>query len=423
MGFNTHRHPSKISDRPPSIKPLELDETPLINRWSLIGKSKTSPTHAPKPSISSPYGFRKLDATEPQRQGLKPLRLGPVVLRESPVPPEMQGGDRTPPKAPQDQGESTEDLLEHNGRPRSYRLNRDTPFQRCQQRSSTVWPLPPAPAASEGDERVITFDDQRAARPRMISRSSSGSLRRIPSGDVSSGSSISSRPSNERMRPRRKRSQQFSRKSGADQDDEELEKEVMELNTIVEERRAENSKSNPSDQHVAAVAPAMRVRARAETLDAIGSAFSRPVTAQSHHRAQPPDHSISQQPTLRRSASATLRTSSRVSGWLSGLLPTSSTTQLPTTQPFYKCQPRPPGLPRTHSNTSLYSSASDPSSPSLTAASSPTSKGHSRSHTGESRITPLSPAMPTTCYDSEGTKVEERWPVIMTPTSQVGLAL
>lgn len=425
VGFNTYRHhPSRISDRPPSIKPLELDETPLISRWSLIGKSKPSPTHAPKPSISSPYGFRKLDVTEPQRQGLKPLKLGPVVLRESPVPPEMQGGDRTPLKTTQDHGESTEDLLEHNGRPRSYRLNRDTPFQRCQQRSSTVWPLPPPPPAAvvaEPDERATTYDEQRATRPRMVSRSSSGSLRRSPSGDVSSGSSISSRPSNERIRPRRKRSQQFSRKSGADQDDEDLEKEVMELNTIVEERRAENSRGNTSDQHVAAIAPSMKVRARAETLDAIGSAFSRPLTAQSHHRTQPSDISISQQPTLRRSASATLRTSSRVSGWLSGIFPASSTAHTPGGQPFYKCQPRPRTLQRSQSENSMCSSGSDMDSPSLTAASSPTSKGHSRSHTGESRILPISPA--STAYEIDGRKVEDRWPVIMTPTSQVGLAL
>jgi hypothetical protein len=64
-------------------------------------------------------------------------------------------------------------------------------------------------------------------------------------------------------------------------------------------------------------------------------------------------------------------------------------------------------------------------SPSLTAASSPTTKGHSRSHTGESRITPVSPA--TTFrghgYTDEKKLRDDMWPTVMTPTSHVGLAL
>ncbi|KAK5175544.1 uncharacterized protein LTR77_000683 [Saxophila tyrrhenica] len=424
-----YRHRSHVSERPPSIKPLDFDEAPLINRWSLLAnRPKHQPGHAARPSISSPYAFRRIDQTEAQRLSLVPLRLGPVVLRESPVPPELHSpverpADKT---VKHERSESTEDLLPVDGRPQSYRAHRDSPFTRCQQRSSTVGPLPqpPQPAAIATEQRAAVFHEQRATRPSLSSRSSSSSLRRANGGDVSVASSLSSRPSNERMRPKRKRSQQSIRRGGSGNEDQELEKEVMELNTIVEERRAEAARTGTPDQHVAAIAPRMQVRARAETLNDIGSAFSRPITAQSYYRTPMASDTAVERPVLRRSASATLRASSRVSGWLSGIFPSASVSHLPSSEPFYKCQSSPRPLQRSVSHNSICT-LTESESPSLTAASSPTTKGHSRSHTGESRVTPLSPA-PTLCgygeLDAKKGK-EDHWPVVMTPTSQVGLAL
>ncbi len=401
-----------------------------MNRWSLLAnRPRHSPGHAPRPSISSPYGFRRLDQTDAQRQSLVPLRLGPVVLRESPVPPEARSPveSSSARNAVHERSSSTEDLLVESERPQSYRINRDSPFNRYQQQSSTVWPLqPPPPAAVESEHRTVEFQEQRAARPAVSSRSSSSSLRRA--NEASTPSSLSSRPSHERMRPKRKRSQQSVRRSGSDIDDQELEKGVMELNTIVEERRAEAARGSTPDHHIAAIAPTMQVRARAETLDAIGSGLARPLTAQAFSHDPMRSEPATERPVLRRSASTTLRTSSRVSGWLSGIFPSASSSHLPSGEPFYKCQPRPRLPQRSLSENSICSSVAESESPSLTVASSPTSKGHSRSHTGESRLTPLWP--PATYHDPHSygeldvrKAREDHWPVVMTPTSQVGLAL
>jgi hypothetical protein len=422
--FQQPRHNTRVSDRPPSIKPLDLGEDTLMNRWSLIlGRPKPAVTHNSKPSISAPYGFRRLDATEAQRTSLVPLRLGPVVLRESPVPPDTHSPkDELPAKSfSHERSDSTEDLLPEDEPPRSYRTNRDTPFERCQQRSSTMWPLPPA-TSPVAEQPKYTFEEQRAPAPTISSRSSSSSLRRSGAGEGSAASSLSSRPSNGSLKLKRKRSVQSMRKAGAEVEDAELEREVMELNTIVEERRNDATRGNSPEHHVAAIAPSMQVRARAETLDAIGSAFSRPLTAQSNYRNPRPSVTVPERPVLRRTTSATVGTTSRVSGWLSGIFPSN---QQATNEPFYKCQPPPRLLQRSHSEMSVRTSVTEMESPSLTAASSPTTKGHSRSHTGESRITPISPA---TTYNGYGFGDErygkdELWPTVMTPVSQVGVAL
>lgn len=208
------------------------------------------------------------------------------------------------------------------------------------------------------------------------------------------------------------------RKPFAESGDLDSDKEVLELNTIVEERRAEATREMQGEQHVAAIAPTMQIRARSETLDAIGSALGRPLTAQANYRVPPPLET-KPRPVARRSTSA----GSRVSGWLSGMLTSHSVAHLPSNEPFYKCQSNAPALRRSHSEASIRTCLTEMDSPSLTAASSPTSKGHSRSHTGESRITPLSPA---TIYNGGHGGVAEKmvelpWPT--SPTSAVGLAL
>ena len=284
-----------------------------------------------------------------------------------------------------------------------------------------MWPLPPQPVHLDAEPIIIPAGERHPGRPSLGSRSrSSGSLRR--NGRERSVSSTTSRPSSERQRAKRKRSFQSVRRTLGD-DDEDVEKEIVELNTIVEERRAETAREDTPEQHVAAVAPSMQIRARYETLDAIGSALSRPITSRNDHWPSTSLHS-SPEWDVRRSTSNN-RVSTRVSGWLSGIFPSPSATQLPSGELFYKCQPPPRPVRRSYSESSIISAPTEIDSPSLTAASSPTSRGHSRSHTGESRMTPLTPAVMYAGYGDFGeTKpVYDYWTTAMTPANQVGLAI
>ena len=120
-----HRHrPSDAPDRPPSLKPLDLGETTLLPRWSWNARQKQS--HVTRPSISAPYQFRRLDNTDAQSQSLVPLRLGPVILRESPVPPESNSPTTVRPSNAnhRERSDSREDLLSQTERRQSYRMNR-----------------------------------------------------------------------------------------------------------------------------------------------------------------------------------------------------------------------------------------------------------------------------------------------------------
>ena len=312
--------------------------------------------------------------------------------------------------------DSTQGLLLQSKR-ESYRSHRDTPFQRCQQLSSTALSTKTSASSLDSSHQHSTQHspavEQLPYRPPISRGSSSSSLRKQAQETRA--------PSAERNRLTRKRSLQSVRKSSTDVGDGTVDREILELNTIVEERRAELPRpQSPPTQHIAAIAPTMAMRARSETLDAIGSALARPLTARdATHIAEVFD------PPPKRARPSTARTSTRVSGWLSGLLPAiSTTTQSAAQEPFYQCKL--PALRRTHSEASIRTSTASVTeldSPSLTAASSPTTKGHSRSLTAESRLTPISP--PSTVYDYEMNEnkkdAEEHWP-LSTSRSQVGLA-
>lgn len=412
---------STVGERPPSLKPLDFGESSLLGRWNHQSHTKA---HTPRPTIGAPYSFRRLDQTESQSQSLVPLRLGPVILRESPIP---DTDLPTPPKqihSPTAHGrsESTQDLLNDAEKRQSYRAVRETPFQRCQQRSSSSTPvhlqnvqMPPVESSP--------IEEPRPTRTKSRSTRSSNSLRRRAPETPSSGAS---RSSSEWLRPKRKRSLPSVRRPYAESGDQDIDKEILELNTIVEERRAEAARESSSSQHIPAIAPHMQVRARSETLDAIGSALSRPATRHDTYRDSGRlDGFEFIKPVLRRTASDSSWSSSRVSGWLSSVV----TSSRPPAEPFYKCQPAPRRFHRSHSEASMCTSVTELESPSLTAASSPTTKGHSRSHTGESRITPLSmpPFYGAAHYGLDaGAKekeLENQWPFVMTPPNQVGVAL
>ncbi|TKA78912.1 hypothetical protein B0A55_03914 [Friedmanniomyces simplex] len=422
----------------PSLKPLELGNsllrTPRPTQWrpeSSLGD------HTHHTGIGAPTSFRRVEHTDSQRASLVPLRLGPVVLSNP-----SDNASTTPTSTaarPHLRSDSTQGLMSQSKR-ESYRAQGDAPFQRCHQSSTTALSTKTS-ASSLGSGHLTNSLASPAIQPstnrtRISRASSSNSLHR---------QALETRAaSSERIPLKRKRSLQNVRKSSAEHGEAKLEKEVLELNTIVEERRTDPPRpQGPPPQHVAAVAPTMEVRARKETLNDIGSALARPFTArESSHM-----NTIFDSPDKPRRPS-TSRASSRVSGWLSGLLPTLSTATPPAPnhhhqpEPFYKCVPPPTAStrrPRPASSSEVAAAsprsslASDPddalNAPSLTAASSPTTKGHSRSLTAESRLTPLSP--PSMIYGQEmppeeatcrkGSAVGEHW-LGGISESQVGLA-
>jgi len=416
-------------ERPPSLKPLDLGNSSLFGRSSQHGRQTSSSSHSTRPSISAPHAFRRLEHTDGQRASLVPLKLAPVKLTESPAPISNLPIVEEPSGSLHNRSGSGEELLAESRQDSNHRLQQqESPFQRCQRRVSTANPRMPTQVhrtpPDSSHSPVSTSLERKASRGSVSRQSSGASLRR--QAIETRASSVGSRPSSERIRLQRKRSAQSIRRHFVDNNDADVDKEILELNTIVEERRVETARSQTPDQHVAAIAPSMRVRARSETLNDIGSAFARPYTlgvpaTRNQHAVDLPERP--NRPTPARTPS---RASSRVSGWLSGLLVSahsfSAPAALPTQESFYKCIP--PSRPRAYSEVSGSSSLAELESPSLTATSSPTSNAHSRSLTAESRLTPLSP--PSTVYSHDDSyykkEVDENWPIIEVSRSQVGLA-
>ena len=416
------RHDSLVHDRPPSLKPLDFGGSSLLGKRT----SRRSFGHNHRPSIGAPTAFRRLEGTDGQRQGLVPLKLGPVILRESPTPDQPSPATLEALTASgRKRSDSTQQLLSRSQQ-QSYREQRVTPFQRCSRSSTDLLSSPkqtdPIELPAEPVPAPLLASEQRAARGQRSRESSAGSLRR--QAIESSAASTKSRTSSEGgrgARLKRKRSNQSVRQPLAEPEDKDLDKEILELNTIVEERRAEAALKKTPESHVPAIAPSMRVRARSETLNDIGSALSRPLTSQKPPWIDTTNPAPTEGPGRPSTSRGISSRSSRVSGWLSGLMSTSSQAQPSEPEPFYKCIP--PTRQRAQSESSLCSSVSHIESPSLTSATSPT--GHSRSLTAESYMTTLSP--PSTLYgqlDVDRQKdTEDRWPTVTVRTSQVGLAM
>lgn len=383
-------------------------------------------------TIGRPTDFRRLEFTEKQRRSLIPLQLSPVVLRG-----ERPGDNDSPHRSTSSL--NFEDMLDS---PRdSYRASRGSPFLRCQQLTSSS----PGLTVNPHGQIVGTPTEQKPSHPLLSTRSSSSSmqsLRRPAIETRASAGSISSRNSFERGRVKRKRS---GLRGSRDSTDLDLDREILELNTIVEERRAEATQSQSSNnQHVPAVAPRMPVRARSETLSDIGSAFSRPLlsvttsslelsdansqlAAQTMSPATPVKSRLSRpftsmpDPIVEQSTPRHVRRpSSRITGWLSNLLSSSNTashhdtTQDEATQ---RCAV---------SETSFCTTVSEMDSPTLTSSSPISKTSHSRSLTAESRMTPISP--PSTVDEHIEPlykyRVADRWPAIAQHhPSQVGVAL
>ncbi|KAK0870273.1 hypothetical protein LTS02_002539 [Friedmanniomyces endolithicus] len=420
LPFHPHNSVNPLPAQAPSQKPLELGDSllrqPRPRQW------KQESLHGDRTSqhnIGPPTAFRHVEHTDGQRASLIPLRLGPVVLSNPSHDERMTPTTVTSATANSHQRtDSTQGLLSQR-KPDFYGAQHDTPFQRCRQLGTTALSSKTS-ASSLATVPSSPNIDLPTSRPRIVRILSSSSLHRQALETHAASS--------EGLPLKRKRSSQNVRKLAAEPGASRAEKEILELNTIVEERRTERPRvQTPSPQHVAAIAPAMEVRARRETLNDIGSALARPFTARESVNL----HNMTD-PAERQTRPTTSRASPRVSRWLSSLLPTHHSQNAPPQHPapFYKCVVPPPPSSTPHRRASSQvsvpgSSVASLDAPSLTAASSPTTtttttKGHSRSLTAESRLTFRSP--PSTIYGHEVLEdADEHWPVVIS-RSQVGLA-
>jgi len=302
------------------------------------------------------------------RKTLVPIQLGPVILRDASeithdntaAMPSGSGDSRS--KHRHERSESTQNLLSNASRP-SYFDNREMPHQRYGRHSA--------------ETLTLHLHSQETVAPRATkSTHSLSSSFTQHSRDISTSSSLltlTERPKTG-ARLQRKRSNQ-SKSSFGNPGDSDVEKEVLELNTIVEERRAEGNRVRSRDsRHIPAVAPSMQVGVRSETLNDIGSALSRPLAVQ---------HPTTGEVSAGLEGKEHQPRSSRVSGWLSDVT-TSAKSDADNNEPFYKYY-----ADTTHErNVSMNSSATAVDSGPHTLDSSPTtSKRYSRSL----MITPLTP--------------------------------
>jgi hypothetical protein len=345
--------PDSLLPSPATTEP-EQDDPELI-RSTTNDTTKTRRHVRPSPSGSL------------HRQTLVPIPLGPIVLRDA---CETAHEDMKPYYANMDnkskrqhqRSESTQELLSNVYRP-SYFDNRETPYQRCGRESA--------------ETLTLRLQSQESFAPKATASTQSlSSSFRTHTRDGSNSSSLLTLTERPRTgaRLQRKRSNQ-SRSSFGNPGDSDVEKEVLELNTIVEERRAEGNRVRSRDNnHIPAVAPSMQVGARSETLNDIGPALSRSLTV---HRINASD------PGAELESKELRPRSSRVSGWLSSVA-NSGKTEANDDEPFYKCGTE---TVREH-NFSVNSSGTALDSVVYTLESSPTtSKRYSRSL----MITPLTP--------------------------------
>nr|POE94601.1 hypothetical protein CFP56_16838 [Quercus suber] len=426
--------------RPPSLRPLQLGNSSLLPRRSSHQRQHSeSVPPCRRPSIGAPTAFRRLEYTERQRSSLIPLRLGPVILKET-LPSQEPQPSRPPSYISADvadhvlrRADSTIDMSSGVAAEGSEHANDRTSHEAAE--SGEELHLPEPSLAQEQMTPVgLDLSRDHAPRPMVSTRSSSSSLRRqaIETNAASAfarfnGASVS----RERPAIRRKMSLSSLRRSPGENEEPHVDQEILELNTIVEEKRVEAVRPPTPDDHRPAIAPTMQVRARSETLSDIGSAFSRPhasrdTISSSIFPSRPVARTLERTSSQPRSRSAS-RSRSRVSGWLSNILSTSFSSAPIPPEPFYKCQPRGSQHMRAYSERSLCSSTlTEIDSPALTVASSSISKGHSRSITADSTIPFPAPVYGTPISFSAKApqpQNQESFPEILHSPSQVGLAL
>ena len=369
----------------------------LLNPRHAHTKRRCNLSHIRCQSVREHKCHRRLDYGDAQRVPLAPVRLAPVVLRE-------------PPPSFDESATVSETTVSRSHNDLNWSVSSAQRVKRVSSRKRRPPPLLQGLDPKPERKEVITYathaeHDMEAMtavhaaarstshRASLASYTTSGPFKETDRYGRSVPSLRS--PSEERVRLKRKQSLPSIRtpyEGSADSFDQEL----VELQAIVaEQRRADAIGSQSSEQHVAAVAPTMRVDARSETLNDIGSALARPLLARDHVNCiniYDPNYRT-QRRAMPRTAS---RASACVSGWLSNLLPiVSAPARRLMPKHIQNCgtEARPS---RADSDTSLRISTAETGVSMLTPSDSPASRTHRRSPTVYEGLPSVSPAS-TTC--------------------------
>jgi len=311
-------------------KSFQFDPDYLLPQLSTNDTDNHGSQRPQSPSYDpiSPTRRVRLNRSESiQKKGLVPLPLGPVVLRDTNeadyVANQTTASREVLGASHRHQGsDSTQNLLSNASLP-PYLETRETPYQRCGRQSKETSAKRTSPTNtsthSQAPSPAVRLAPLKANAP---SPSLSASLlhhSRDRSNSSSHSTLVDQRPSRNTPRLQRKRSNQ-SKSSFGNTEDSDVEKEVLELNTIVEERRAENNKNRSPTGHVPAVAPSMEVRARSQTLTDIGSALSRPLATSQNDFRPATSHD------KEKGGPQSSKPGSKVPGWLSSVTPTINAT-------------------------------------------------------------------------------------------------
>jgi len=352
-------------------RPRTANFSSLKRPWTSYGASK------PKPRISGPMDFRRV--SDPlglkARPQFRPLELSIYLPtgRLSPLP-DFTSDDWASQKIdlalPKPAVVREWDLLADNPLPDQNFALRSNPISKsllnlASSHSAmgdtdafvgngpgpTVTDDAPAMSASaipyfdDDMPSVVPIDDYMITLPRPPSSArprTSSSLRRSKTPDMAP------RSISDIVRPL-KSSNSIRKIRPSDVDDE-----IRELNTIVEERRTsarqrsdDTTYSRPppanAAHHIPAIAPSMRLRARSETLSDIGSAFSIPLSANTVKTTEPNYPSSFYNASLASPPIAVIKpTTSRLRSWFTRSID-SRASSIPTTpespKPFYQCAP------------------------------------------------------------------------------------
>jgi hypothetical protein len=353
-----------------------------------------SPTYDP----TSPTRRNRLNRSESiQKKGLVPLPLGPVVLRD---PNEIAHATNqttanrealSVTRQHREGSDSTQNLLGNASLP-PYQETRETPYQRCGRQSTEALAKRASPTDntthSQAPSPAVRLSPAKANAPSPSLSNSLLQHARDRSNSSSHSTLVDQRSTRNTPRLQRKRSNQ-SKSSAGNAEDSDVEKEVLELNTIVEERRAENNKNRSPTGHVPAVAPSMQVRARSETLTDIGSALSRPLAAASSQN----DPRAVESNRKEEGGGQSSKSSSRVPGWLYNVATTTTNTNTANTESPSTITQLRPTEPTTTSHEPLYR-------PTTAAANPRSGSGHENNNDHTTTTTTISASSSLTALDS-----------------------
>ncbi|GAB1730553.1 hypothetical protein NU195Hw_Modified_246t1 [Hortaea werneckii] len=275
---------------------------------------------APTPNFSNSSIPRRIGSPEERRPVLNPVQLAPVVLREATMPMKVQAA-------------VSESLLDRASE--SIQATREAPQDPMyqQHRAGTQLSRMDCPTSYNQEAEFFVFashaeHDRKpsARRPNMQPGSVRAELpprSQITASLLSHGRDrhgalhCSSAP---KSRLRRKRSLPSMRRPFIANEDTDVDQAIVELQAIVDKQR-QAGEAPLEDSGKCALAPKMRLGARSKTLEDIGSAFARPRTA---HGSVQGDSMLGVALRNERSSNSRASSRTRVSTWLSNLLPASS---------------------------------------------------------------------------------------------------